>query len=115
MYHFAYGEVVEDGGVNSRERERLALDRSIDLLKSAHEKGRHTQAALDALIYVRQLWAILLEDLAQPGNDLPLKLRADLISIGVWIMKEADRVRDDKSRTFKGLIDISSIIRDGLK
>ena len=50
-----------------------------------------------------------------PGNDLPVKLRADLISIGFWVMKEADRVRDDQSRSLKGLIDVSSIIRDGLK
>ena len=93
MYHFSYGEVVEDAGTGSRERERLALDKSIELLREANEKGSGNKSVLEALIYVRRLWSILLEDLAQPGNDLPVKLRADLISIGVWIMKEADRLQ----------------------
>jgi flagellar biosynthesis activator protein FlaF len=115
MYHFTYGEIVEDAGSGTRERERLALDKSIDLLREASGKGGGNKAVLEALIYVRRLWSLLLEDLAQPGNDLPVKLRADLISIGFWIMKEADRVRDDQSRSLKGLIDVSSIIRDGLK
>lgn len=115
MYHFSYGEVVEDAGTGSRERERLALDKSIELLREANEKGSGNKSVLEALIYVRRLWSILLEDLAQPGNDLPVKLRADLISIGVWIMKEADRVKDDQTRSLKGLIDVSSMIRDGLK
>jgi flagellar protein FlaF len=115
VYHFAYDEIVDESATSCRDRERLALDRSIELLKEASEKGTHSTAALEALLYVRRLWSLLLEDLARPGNDLPAKLRADLISIGFWIMKEADLVRDDKSRNFKGLIDISSIIRDGLK
>jgi flagellar protein FlaF len=115
MYHFTYGEIVEDAGVGSRERERLALDKSIELLREANKNGGNNKAVLEALIYVRRLWSILLEDLAQPGNDLPVKLRADLISIGVWIMKEADRVRDGETQSLKGLIDVSSMIRDGLK
>lgn len=115
MYHFSYGEIVDDASSSSRERERMALDRSIELLRSADEQGPHSKAALEALLYVRRLWSLLLEDLARPGNDLPEKLRADLISIGFWIMKEADLVRDRSARNLKGLIDISSIIRDGLK
>jgi len=115
MYHFSYDEIVDDSGASSRERERLALDRSIELLKEASEKGPHSKAALEALLYVRRLWSLLLDDLARPGNDLPAKLRADLISIGFWIMRESDLVRDGQARSFKGLIDISSIIRDGLK
>ena len=115
MYHFSYGDIVDDASANSREREFLAIDRSIELLRAADEQGPQSKAALEALLYVRRLWSLLLEDLAQPGNDLPVKLRADLISIGVWIMKEANLLRDKPDKTFKGLIDISSIIRDGLK
>lgn len=115
MYHFSYGEIVDDAASGARERERLALDRSIELLKSADEQGPQSRAALEALLYVKRLWSLLLEDLAGPGNDLPPKLRADLISIGLWVMKEAERVREEPSRNLRGLIDISSIIRDGLK
>ena len=115
MYHFSYGEIVNDGASTSRDRERMAFDRSIELLKEADQQGAQSPAALEALLYVQRLWSLLLEDLAKPGNDLPEKLRADLISIGFWILKEADLSRDSATRSFKGLIDISSIIRDGLK
>jgi flagellar protein FlaF len=64
---------------------------------------------------VRQLWTILIEDLAHPENDLPEALRADLISIGLWVTKEAEQIRQKKSANFAGVIDICSIIRDGLK
>src|SRR5688572_7650323 len=111
MYHFSYGEIVEDASSSARERERMALDRSIEMLRDAEVQGPKSKAALEALLYVRRLWSLLLEDLARPGNDLPEKLRADLISIGFWIMKEADIGREEPTRNFKGLIDISSIIR----
>lgn len=115
MYHFSYGEIINDGASSSRDRERLALDRSIELLQEADQQGGESKAVLEALLYVQRLWSLLLEDLAKPGNDLPEKLRADLISIGFWILRESDITRDDKARSIKSLIDISCIIRDGLK
>ena len=41
---------------------------------------------------------VFIEDLAIPENGLPDKLRADIISIGLWVVKEADRLRE-KGRT----------------
>ena len=67
------------------------------------------------MLYLRRLWGLLIEDLARPENDLPKALRADLISIGLWIMREAEEIRLEKSDNFKGLIDVSMSIRDGLK
>ena len=37
------------------------------------------------------------------------------ISIGIWILKEIDRIRLRESHNFKGIADIITIIRDGLK
>jgi flagellar protein FlaF len=55
------------------------------------------------------------EDLASPDNQLAEELRANLISIGIWIIKESERIRQRESDNFQGIIDISIIIRDGLK
>ena len=41
--------------------------------------------------------------------------RADLISIGLWIMREAEQIRLEKSSNFKGIIEVSAAIRDGLQ
>jgi flagellar protein FlaF len=115
MYQFSYAEVLDETPKGARERERQALERSIELLREAEKSGASSREAIEAVLYVRRLWGYLIEDLARPENDLPKPLRADLISIGLWIMREAEQIRLDKSESFKGLIDVSTSIRDGLK
>lgn len=45
-----------------------------------------------------QLWTILLTDLASDGNALPDRLKAQLISLGLWAQREAaSRMMDDGS------------------
>ena len=115
MYQFSYAEVLDETPKGARERERQAIDRSIELLREAEKNGMNSREAIEAVLYVRRLWGYLVEDLARPENDLPKPLRADLISIGLWIMREAEQIRLEKSENFKGLIDVSTSIRDGLK
>ena len=43
------------------------------------------------------------------------EIRANLISIAIWILKECDRIRKRESDNFQGIIDVTTIIRDGLK
>ena len=115
MYQFSYAEVLDETPKGARERERQAIDRSIELLREAEAQGVRSRAAVEAILFVRRLWGYLIEDLARPDNDLPQKLRADLISIGLWIMREAEQIRLETSSNFKGLIDVSTAIRDGLE
>ncbi|WP_425284352.1 flagellar biosynthesis regulator FlaF [Methylocapsa palsarum] len=58
---------------------------------------------------------MLIEDLTAADNDLPEALRANLVSIGLWIIKETDLIRCGSSENFCGLIEICATIRDGLK
>jgi len=115
MYQFSYAEVLDETPRGARERERLAIVHSIDLLEAAETKGVRSREAIEAVLFVRRLWSVLIEDLAEPENDLPKALRADLISIGLWIMREAEQIRLEKSTNFRGIIDVSAAIRDGLK
>ena len=115
MYQFSYAEVLDETPQGARERERQALDRSIELLEAADKVGVRSREAIEALLFVRRLWSVLIEDLADPENDLPQALRADLISIGLWIMREAEQIRLEKSSNFRGIIEVSTVIRDGLR
>jgi len=115
MYQFSYGEIMQDGLQDARARERLAMERAIELLELAQEKGIRSLEAAEALNYVNMLWRIFLEDLAKPENDLPDSLRAELISVGIWITKEIKMIRTAQSENFGGLVEICTIIRDGLK
>ena len=64
---------------------------------------------------MRRLWGYLIEDLAKAGERSAAELRADLISIGLWIMREAEQIRLETSGNFKGIIEVSTAIRDGLQ
>jgi len=115
MYQFSYAEMVEDGAESARDLERRAVGRAVELLTAAKQKGRQSREAIEAIYYVRRLWTYLIEDLGKAENDLPETLRADLISIGLWVMREAEAIRRETSDNFDGLIEINSIIREGLR
>lgn len=114
MYRFSYAEILEDTPQTARQRERLALEHSIELLQAAQANGAKSREAVEAIYFVRRLWAFFIEDLAKPDNALPQSLRADLISIGLWIMREADEIRLGNSENFKGLIEVTKLIAEGL-
>lgn len=115
MYRFSYAEVLEETPQTSRERELAAIEHSIELLKAAQENGNTSRESIEAIYFLRRLWAYLIEDLAKPENDLPKTLRADLISVGLWIMRESEEVRIGASSNFKGLIEVSQLIAQGLR
>jgi len=115
MYQFSYAEILEESPQTSRTREREAFERAVELLEIARRQGPNSLEAIDAFHYVRRLWALLIEDLINPENDLPDVMKGDLINVGIWITKETDLIRLGKSDNFDSLIDICSIIRDGLK
>jgi flagellar protein FlaF len=115
MYQFSYNEILEDSGAESRRHEREAFDRVIGLLAIAQEKGPGSIQAVEAIYALRQLWTVLMEDLASPDNALPDDLRANLISIGIWMLKEAAAVGADRATGFDAMIAINTMIRDGLK
>jgi flagellar biosynthesis activator protein FlaF len=115
MYEFAYNEVIEDSCQTMRASERQAMDRVIAMLRAAQGKGPHSRERVDALFYLRRLWMIFLNDLKDPNNELPDQLRAGIISIGIWMHKEIDRVRGGQTNDLTPMIEINELIRDGLK
>ncbi len=115
MYQFTYAEIMEDDVANAKDRERQALSRSIELLEKARDDEEYSRNAIEALFYTRRVWIRLIEDLKQPENELGAELRANLISIAIWILKECDRIRKRESNNFQSVIDVTTIIRDGLK
>lgn len=110
----AYGTVVDDSGYEARSRERQALSLGIDRLERIQGGAFSFEDLVESLLYVRRLWTIFIEDLAHPDNGLPDKLRADIISIGLWVVKEADRLREQRSNDVVQLIEINRLIRDAL-
>ncbi|MGA1800696.1 flagellar biosynthesis regulator FlaF [Rhizobium sp. HT1-10] len=115
MYQFSYAEIMQDAVADAKERERQVLDRSISLLTEAMNKAKYGRESIEALFYTRRVWVAFIEDLKNPENQLDVTLRANLISIAIWILKECDLIRRRKSTNYQGIIDVTTIIRDGLK
>ncbi len=114
MYRMSYAEIVDDDSQERRSREVVAFDHGIDLLTRAAAGDPRSAQATEAVRYIQQLWGFLISDLADPGNSLSDALRTDLISIGLWVIREADRLLSGASQSFVGLIEINRTVRDGL-
>jgi flagellar protein FlaF len=110
----SYDAVIEDSGTEARAREQQALSHGIDLLKRLQDGGLLPSEQIEALLYMRRLWTFFVQDLSSSRNGLPEKLRAELISIGLWVITEADRIREQKATDVDQLIAINAIIRDAL-
>lgn len=114
MYHFSYAEVLDESPKDMRARERMALERSIELLRNAEAAGALSREAIEAYSFSTKLWTILVEDLGMAENQLPKELRAELVSIGLWVLRELDEIRMERSKNYKGIIEVTQSIASGL-
>lgn len=115
MYKFAYTEAAAESAPEHRQSERAVLLRSIAMMEAAEKAGMTSREAIEATFFVTRLWCHFIEDLGAPDNALSQELRAKLISIGLFLIKAADELRSGQRRSFRGMIEISSSIADGLK
>ncbi|MEX0955120.1 MAG: flagellar biosynthesis regulator FlaF [Rhizobiaceae bacterium] len=115
MYQFSYADIQTDSVADARDRERQLLNRSIELLTTAMEAGPKSPATAEAVHFVNRIWTAFIEDLGSDENELPQELRANLISIGLWLLREAESVRQGRSQNYEGMIEVSQIIRDGIQ
>jgi len=115
MYQFSYADIQTDSIADAKDRERQLLDRSIDLLLAAQDAGLESHQAIEAIHFMNRVWTTFIEDLGSAENELPKELRANLISVGLWLLREGEAVRQGSSDNFDGLIEVSQIIRDGIQ
>lgn len=115
MYQQSYAEIIEDDEGAARHVERQALDQAAALLLTAADRAHPSIEGAAALHFTRMLWTTFITELGAPENALPKELRAKLISIGIWILKEADAIRLGTSTNYAGIADICAIVRDGLR
>ena len=114
MQNLQYAEMLQESSGEARERERVALDRSISMMELANKPHSTPADVAGAVVFTNKLWTVLIEDLAAPDNGLPRELRAQLVSIGIWILKELERIRNNEQASFGDLIEVSRAIRKGL-
>ena len=71
------------------------------------------QTRIDALDWNRRLWSALATDCSDPDNALANPLRAQIISISLFVNKHSSEImRGDED--FEPLIDINKMVMQGL-
>ena len=115
MSKASYNEMIEESAASGRQQEAAAIAHSIELMSGADAENANPKDAVIALHFTRRLWELLLRDLASPENGLPRSLRADLISIGLGILRDLEKVRQRQKESFETTISLSKIIYEGLK
>lgn len=114
MYQLSYTEVLDDTPAQGRKNEQRAFEHSLELLREAQKAGTKSRQAIEAITFMNRMWGLLMEDLAKPDNGLPKELKAELISIGIWITGELERLRKGETDDFSAIIEVSSSIANGL-
>lgn len=72
-----------------------------------------TTGFIQAIDWNRRLWLTLQSDLADEGNRLPKELRAQLISLSIWVDKHSRKAMRGEE-TIQPLIDVNRAIMEGL-
>jgi len=109
-----YAEVQQDDQTEAREHERFAIDHSISLMEAIERGDSSAADAANAILFASRLWTVLIEDLASPSNGLPKEIKAQIISIGIWILREIEGIRSGEKQSFADVILVSKAIREGL-
>jgi flagellar protein FlaF len=115
MNQISYDDIQTDSVAEAKERELQHLSRSIDMLSAAAVAGHQSMEAIEALHFTNRVWTNFIEDLGSSENALPKELRANIISIGLWLLREAEDIRQGRTDNFEGIIEVSQIIRDGIQ
>ena len=97
-----------------RELEHRAFGLATAGLLRAQEAGRANLGQLaQALDVNRRLWNMMSADCALEGNQLPMQLRADIISLALWVARYSSEVLRDGAE-IAPLIEVNRAIMEGL-
>ena len=114
-YRLQYAEIQSGSRVDSRGLERGLLLRSISMMRDAMADPASHAKTVEARLFCSRIWTVLLQDLATSDNHLPNEIRAGLISIGIWVLRELEVLRETESIAFEDLVEITGMIAEGLQ
>ena len=92
---------------------RLFGDVTRALIAASEAPVTDFQARIKALDWNRRMWGALASDCAHDGNGLPPQLRANIISLSLWVGRHTSAVMR-REEAFEPLIDINRTIMQGL-
>lgn len=83
------------------------------LMEASQVDPSDTRTRIDALDWNRRLWSTLATDCSDPGNAMAKPLRAQIISISLFVSRHSSAVMRGEDN-FDALIDINRMVMQGL-
>ena len=82
-------------------------------LIDARDEGTRGKSFFEALDWNRRMWSTLSSDCGAKGNKLPDTLRAQIVSLAIWVTKYSSQVALGRA-DIQDLIDVNKTIMEGL-
>ena len=99
---------------NPREMEyRLFGQVTRALMHASTVEKTDVATRIDALDWNRRLWSALATDCANPDNAMDKNLRAQIISISLFVSRHSSAIMSGED-VFEALIDINKMVMQGL-
>jgi len=99
---------------NPRETEYRLFGQVTRALMEAEKMDRSMiRERMDALDWNRRMWSVLGADCSLEGNGLPQQVRANIVSLSIWVNKHTSLVMRNQEE-IGPLIEINRIIMQGL-
>ena len=83
------------------------------LMSAAEADPSDLAGRMDALDWNRRLWSVLATDCGSAGNQLPEQLRANIISLSLWVNRHTSAIMRNEA-DFGPLIDVNKLMMQGL-
>ena len=100
---------------NKREMDAAAFSQAAYVLDQARQKVGDAEACEKALKYNQLLWSIVQADVAEGNNQLPDELKANLMSLSLFVDKQTSKgLSDPTEELLDSLININLNISEGL-
>ena len=100
---------------NKREMDAAAFSQAAYVMDQARQKLGDKELGERALKYNQMLWSIVQADVSQADNTLPEELKANLMSLSLYVDKQTTvGLKDPTDELFDGLISINLNIAEGL-
>jgi len=99
---------------NPRSAEYRLFGQVTGALIEAQSAGAKGATLIDAIDWNRRLWSTLPVDCMDDSNRLPKPLRAQIVSLSIWVTKYSSQVMQTGA-PLEPLIDINRTIMQGLQ
>ena len=106
-------QVAEHIGPDPRQAEYEVFDQVTQALESSKDKGAEDEAYRVAIDSNRRLWSALGTDLSSPKNRLPDQLKAQILSLALWVDKHSTLAIRGEAKV-DALITVNQAIMKGL-